>query len=48
MPIMDVMEVPMELIILALILAVGPLAVLYGADSRPLDTQDRPGRWRHG
>ena len=45
---MNVMEVAMELIVLFLILAIGPLAVLYGADSRPYDTHDRPGRWRHG
>jgi hypothetical protein len=36
----------MELVILALILAIGPLAVLYGADSRPTDTRDRRGNWR--
>lgn len=38
----------MELVILALILAIGPLAVLYGADSRPLDTRDRRRWWPSG
>jgi hypothetical protein len=35
----------MELVILAFILLIGPLAVLYGADSRPTDTR-KPGPWR--
>lgn len=41
MPILEVME----LVILALILLIGPLAVLYGADSRPVDTR-KHGPWR--
>ena len=35
----------MELVILAFLLLIGPLAVLYGADSRVTDTRDRSGRW---
>ena len=35
----------MELVILAFILLIGPLAVLYGADSRTTDTRGR-GPWR--
>jgi hypothetical protein len=35
----------MELVILAFILLIGPLAVLYGADSRPTDTREH-GPWR--
>jgi len=35
----------MELVILALIVAIGPLAVLYGADSRIVDTRDRRRWW---
>jgi hypothetical protein len=31
--------------ILAFVLIIGPLAVLYGADSRPTDTRDRRGWW---
>jgi hypothetical protein len=27
------------------ILAVGPLALLFGVDSRPTDTRDTPRRW---
>ena len=38
----------MELVILAFLLVIGPLAVLYGADSRPTDTRDRRGPWRTG
>jgi hypothetical protein len=38
----------MEIVILFLMLAIGPLAVLFGADSRTVDRHDRPGRWRHG
>jgi hypothetical protein len=38
----------MEIVILVFMLAIGPLAVLYGADSRPLARRDQPGRWRHG
>jgi hypothetical protein len=38
----------MELVVLAFILLIGPLAVLYGADSRPNDTRDRRGSWRIG
>jgi hypothetical protein len=35
----------MELVILAFILLIGPLAVLYGADSRTTDTREH-GPWR--
>lgn len=35
----------MEFVILAFILLIGPLAVLYGADSRPTDTR-KHGPWR--
>ena len=35
----------MELVILAFILLIGPLAVYFGADSRPEDTRGR-GPWR--
>jgi hypothetical protein len=38
----------MELVILAFILLIGPLAVLYGRDSRVIDTRDRRGPWRTG
>ena len=31
--------------ILAFVLLIGPLAVLYGADSRPNDPRDRRGWW---
>jgi hypothetical protein len=41
MPILEVME----LVILAFILLIGPLAVLYGADSRRTDTREH-GPWR--
>lgn len=34
----------MEFVILAFILLIGPLAVLYGADSRPEDTRGH-GPW---
>jgi hypothetical protein len=34
----------MEIVILAFILLIGPLAVLFGADSR-LNTRDRRGSW---
>lgn len=37
----------MELIVIALLLLIGPLAVLYGADSRTMDTRDRRGSWRN-
>ena len=37
MPILEVMEI----VILAFILLIGPLAVLYGADSRPTNTRKR-------
>jgi hypothetical protein len=36
----------MELVILAFLLLIGPLAVRYGADSRATDTRDRRGPWR--
>jgi hypothetical protein len=36
----------MEVVILAFILLIGPLAVRYGADSRVTDTRDRRGPWR--
>jgi hypothetical protein len=35
----------MELVVLIFIVLVGPLAVLYGADSRPVDTRDRRTWW---
>jgi hypothetical protein len=38
----------MEIVVLILMLAIGPLAVLYGADSRPLGRPDQHGRWRNG
>jgi hypothetical protein len=38
----------MELVVIAFFLVIGPLAVLYGADSRPNDTRDRRGSWRTG
>lgn len=38
----------MELVILVFLLLIGPLAVVYGADSRPTDTRDRRGSWRTG
>ena len=44
MPTMSVMEV----VILAFILLIGPLAVRYGADSRVTDTRERRGPWRIG
>jgi hypothetical protein len=31
--------------ILVFVLLIGPLAVLYGADSRPRDPRDRRGWW---
>ena len=36
----------MELVILAFFLVIGPLAVVYGADTRVSDTRDRRGQWR--
>jgi hypothetical protein len=36
----------MELVILAFLLLIGPLAVRYGADSRVTDTRGRRGPWR--
>ncbi len=44
MPILGVME----LVILAFLLLIGPLAVRYGADSRVTDTRERRGPWRTG
>ena len=44
MPILGVME----LVILAFLLLIGPLAVRYGADSRVTDTRERRGPWRIG
>jgi hypothetical protein len=44
MPILE----DMELVVLAFILLIGPLAVLFGVDSRPTDTRDRRGSWRTG
>ena len=38
----------MEFVILAFILLIGPLAVLFGADSRYTDPRDRRGSWRTG
>jgi hypothetical protein len=38
----------MEFVILAFILLIGPLAVVFGADSRLLDPRDRRGSWRTG
>ncbi len=35
----------MELVILAFMLLIGPLAVLYGKDSRVTDTRDRSRSW---
>ena len=43
-PTMDVME----LVILAFIVLIGPLAVLYGKDSRVNDTRDHGSAWRIG
>ena len=40
MPILE----DMEFVIIAFILLIGPLAVLYGADSRVTDTRDH-GPW---
>jgi hypothetical protein len=34
-----------SVLVLALLLLAGPLAVLYGADSRRLDDRDRRGWW---
>lgn len=36
----------MELVVLAFILLIGPLAVVFGADSRHVDPRDRRGSWR--
>jgi len=36
----------MELVVIAFIVLIGPLAVLFGADSRANDTRDRRGPWR--
>jgi hypothetical protein len=36
------------LIILIAVLAIGPLAVRYGADSRPNDVRDRQPHWPAG
>ena len=44
MPILGVME----LVILAFLLLIGPLAVRYGADSRVTDTREQRGPWRTG
>ena len=38
----------MELVVIALILLIGPLAVAFGADSRHQDPRDRRGSWRTG
>jgi hypothetical protein len=38
-------DLPMTLVFLALLLLIGPLAVLYGADSRVTDTRDRRRWW---
>ncbi len=35
----------MELVVLILIVLVGPLAVLFGADSRPVEDRERRGWW---
>ena len=44
MPILD----GMELVVLAFLLLIGPLAVLFGADSRDTDTRDRRRWWPAG
>jgi hypothetical protein len=36
----------MELVILAFLLLIGPLAVVYGKDSRVSDTRDHGSNWR--
>jgi nitrogen fixation-related uncharacterized protein len=33
------------LLVIAFLIAVGPLALLYGVDSRPWDDQDRHSWW---
>jgi hypothetical protein len=33
------------ILVLVFLLVIGPLAVLYGADSRPVDDRDRRGWW---
>jgi len=38
----------MEILILAFILLIGPLAVRFGADSRVTDTRERRGSWLTG
>jgi hypothetical protein len=38
----------MEFVVLAFILLIGPLAVAYGADSRPNDHRERGGSWLTG
>ncbi len=38
----------MELVIIAFILLIGPLAVAFGADSRITDTRDRRSWWPAG
>jgi hypothetical protein len=38
----------MTLVFLAFLLLIGPLAVLYGADSRVTDTRDRRRWWPSG
>jgi len=35
----------MELLMLIFLLAIGPLAVVWGADSRPRDTRPTAGWW---
>jgi hypothetical protein len=35
----------MGTLMIIFILAVGPLALLFGVDSRPNDTRDTPRRW---
>jgi hypothetical protein len=38
----------MEFVVLAFMLLIGPLAVLFGVDSRITDPRDRRGSWRTG
>jgi hypothetical protein len=33
------------ILVIAFLLAIGPLALLYGTDSRPWDDRDRRGWW---
>jgi hypothetical protein len=42
---METGDLTVELVFIAFLLLIGPLAVLYGADSRVKDTRDRRGWW---